>query len=194
MFVLAHAGFAFAPAAAVSSWWKDNRGFRDGVPDMRWLLAGTVLPDVVDKAVGEVLFRSYFRNGRIFFHTYLFTLIFFLAGILGWARKRDASLLLLSCGMASHLLLDRIWIEPTTALWPSLGPFQRHPSDLTFLQQVMEYLRDPFFWVTEAAGTGVLVASLRRLGVDSRAGLKGFLRHGTLPALQSGEATTGETR
>lgn len=194
MFVFAHAGFTLAPAAAVSTWWKDNRGFRNGEPDLRWLLAGSVLPDVVDKAVGEVLFRSYFQNGRIFFHTSLFTLLFLLTGVFGWVRRRDARLLLLSCGMASHLLLDRIWIEPATALWPSLGPFQRHPSDLTLLRQVVEYLQDPFFWVTEGAGSGALMISLRWLGVDSRARLKGFLRHGTLPALRSREPAAGEHR
>jgi hypothetical protein len=86
--------------------------------------------------------------------------------------------------MVSHLVLDRIWTEPTTALWPSLGPFLRHPSDLTLLEQVMEYLRDPVFWVTETAGAAVLVASLRWLGVDSLEGLKDFLRCGTLPAFR----------
>lgn len=189
MFVLAHAGFALAPAAAFTSWWRDSRGFRFGTPDLRWLLAGTVLPDVVDKAVGDVLFRSYFQNGRIFFHTSLFTLLFLLAGLWNWTRKRDVRLLLLSLGMASHLALDRIWTEPATALWPSLGPFLRHPSDLTLLEQVLEYLRDPVFWVTEAAGAVILVTALRVLGVDSGTRLGDFLRRGTLPALLPREVT-----
>lgn len=186
MFVLAHAGFTLAPTAAFTGWWRDSRGFRVGTPDLRWLLAGTVLPDVVDKAVGEVLFRSYFHNGRIFFHTSLFALIFLLAGLWNWTRKRDARLLLLSLGMASHLVLDRIWTEPTTALWPSLGPFLRHLSDQTLLEQILEYMRDPLFWVTEAAGTAFLVTALRALGVDSAARFGDFLRRGTLPALLPG--------
>lgn len=194
MFVLAHAGFTLAPGAALTTWWKEDRGFRRGAPDLRWLLAGTVLPDVVDKAVGEVFLRSYFQNGRIFFHTALFTLLFLLAGMYGWARKRDTRLLLLSLGMASHLLLDRIWTEPATALWPSLGPFPRLPSELTLFEQVMEYLRDPVFWVTEAAGTAVLVASLRWLGVDSLATLREFVSRGTLPALSGRKATAPRTR
>ncbi|MBC7254255.1 MAG: metal-dependent hydrolase [Actinobacteria bacterium] len=189
MFILAHAGFTLAPAAAFSGWWKKNRGFRHGAPDLRWLLAGTVLPDVVDKAVGEVLFRSYFQNGRIYFHTSLFTLLLLLAGLYGWARRRDSRLLLLSLGMASHLVLDRIWIEPTTALWPSLGPFLRHPSDLTLIQQVLEYVRDPVFWVTEAVGAVLLVTSLNALGVDSGARLGDFLRRGNMPALLSRKVT-----
>lgn len=192
MFVLAHAGFALAPAAFLAGRWKESRGFRHGVPDLRWLLAGTVLPDVVDKAVGDVLFRSYFQNGRIFFHTVLLTLLFLLAGTYGWTRKRDARLLLLSLGMASHLLLDRIWTEPTTALWPSLGPFLRHPSAQTLLEEVMEYLRDPVFWATETAGTVVLLGSLRALGVDSISRLREFLLRGTLPALAEREAVALE--
>ncbi len=184
MFLLAHAGFALVPTAAFSAWWRDNRGPVRTSLDLRWLLAGTVLPDVVDKAVGDVLFRSYFQNGRIYLHTALFTLLFLLAGIYGWTRRRDSRLLLLAVGMASHLLLDRIWVESTTALWPSLGPFLRHPTDLTLLQQVMEYVRDPLFWVTEASGAVAMVASMRWLGVDSLQGLKAFLREGDLPALR----------
>ena len=34
--------------------------------DLRLLLIGSLLPDIVDKPIGTVLFRSTFENGRIF--------------------------------------------------------------------------------------------------------------------------------
>ena len=85
--------------------------------------------------------------------------------------------------MASHIALDRIWIEPATALWPSLGPFVKHPSIQTLLEQIREYLGDPTFWVTELAGAALLVASLRYLGVKNARDLRAFLATGYSPAL-----------
>lgn len=185
MFLLAHAAFAFAPAAAAAAWWQENRGFREGAPDLRWLLAGTLLPDIVDKTLGQILFRSYFQNGRIYFHAFIPTLFFLVVGFYGWNRRLDHRLLFLACGMLSHLVLDRIWTEPTTAFWPSLGPFLRHPSTQSILEQILEYARDPLFWVGESAGATVLVASFRYMGINSMKKLADFLRRGTLPGLLS---------
>ncbi|RJP30072.1 MAG: metal-dependent hydrolase [Actinobacteria bacterium] len=183
MFLLAHLGFTAAPGALVASWWGENRGFASKAPDMRWLLAGSVLPDVIDKAVGQVFLKPYFENGRIFAHTFVLTLLLVVAGSWEWRRRGDSRILLLALGVASHLVLDRIWIEPTTALWPSLGPFMRHPSIKTILDQIRDYLGDPAFWVTELAGAVFLVASLRYLGVKTLRDLKAFLVSGVSPSL-----------
>ncbi len=185
MFLIAHAGIAAAPASAVLAWWQENRGFSRETPDLRWLLLGSVLPDLVDKPLGQAVLRSYFQNGRIFFHTFLFTILFLLGGASQWKRRGDSRLFMLACGMLAHVVVDRVWVEPTTAFWPSLGPFLRHPSLGTIMEQVMEYLREPSFWVEEVGGGALLVGSLRLLGVRSLRDLRQFAGHGTLPALAS---------
>lgn len=183
MFLLAHLGFTAAPGALVAGWWGENRGFMTRVPDLRWLLAGAVLPDVIDKVIGQMLFKPYFQNGRIFSHTFIFTLLLFVAGTYEWKRRGDSRILLLAFGVASHLVLDRIWIEPTTAIWPALGPFARHPSIQSIFEQIRAYLGDPSFWATELAGAALLVASLRYLGVKSLCDLRAFIVSGSAPAL-----------
>jgi len=191
VFLIAHMGFAAAPAAAAVSWWRESRGFSRDVPDLRWLLLGSVLPDLVDKPLGQALLRAHFQNGRIYFHTFLFTILFLLGGVYRWRRNGDDRLLWLACGMAAHLVLDRIWVEPTTAFWPSLGPFLRHPSLGTIMEQVMEYLREPVFWAEEMGGALLLVASFRLLGVRSLRELGAFARDGHLPALATDLANGG---
>ncbi|MDD3718921.1 MAG: metal-dependent hydrolase [Actinomycetota bacterium] len=187
MFFVAHLGFAAAPAAMVSGWWGENRGFADKAPDLRWLLAGAVLPDIVDKAIGQLFFKPYFENGRIFAHTLVVVLALFVVGTCEWKRRGDNRILLLACGVAAHLVLDRIWTEPATAYWPALGPFKKNPSMGTLLDQIREYLRDPAFWATELAGAAVLVASLRYLGIGNAGALRAFLAHGTSPTLSQYE-------
>lgn len=190
MFLVAHAGFAAAPASAILAWWQENRGFSRGNPDMRWLLLGSVLPDLMDKPLGQAALRPYFQNGRIFFHTFLFTMLFLLGGAYQGKRRGDSRLFLLACGMLAHVVLDRVWTEPPTAFWPSLGPFLRHPSLGTIMEQVMEYLREPAFWVEEVGGGALLFASLRLLGLKSLKDLGIFARNGSLPAFVSPSADT----
>ena len=188
MFLLAHLGFTAAPGAPVAMWWGENRAFAAKAPDLRWLLAGSVLPDVVDKTVGQMFFKPYFENGRIFCHAFIFALLMFIAGTYQIRRKGDSRILLLACGVASHLLFDKIWIEPATAFWPALGPFVRYPSLQTIMEQIAEALGDPFFWTSEIGGTLLLVLALRYLGVRKPADLKAFLRHGLSPSLVHFEA------
>ena len=183
MFLVAHLGFTAAPGALVAGWWGENRGFASKAPDLRWLLAGTILPDIIDKAMGQVLFRSYFENGRIFAHTFILALLMSVAGTYEWKRRGDSRILLLALGIASHLVLDRVWLEPTTALWPALGPFERYPSIQTIFEQIRECLGDPFFWATELAGAALLVASLRYLGVRTMRDLRSFIVSGRSPSL-----------
>lgn len=53
--------------------------------DYRIVAAAALLPDVVDKSIGRLLFRSTFESGRIFGHTLLlnlalFCVLFFMRG------------------------------------------------------------------------------------------------------------------
>ena len=78
MLVLAHTGITLASGVLTSkvihkechlnkaSWLALPRG---GI-DYRVLLVGSLLPDIIDKPVGQVLFHDTFSNGRIFCHTH----------------------------------------------------------------------------------------------------------------------------
>jgi len=89
--------------------------------DLRLLLIGSLLPDIVDKPIGTVLFRSTFENGRIFCHSLLFMLMMALAGFLVYRHYRKTWLLALSFGTLAHLVLDYMWRQPRTLLWPFYG-------------------------------------------------------------------------
>ena len=42
--------------------------FRDPAMDLRWVVAGSLLPDVVDKPIGSILFVDTFDSHRLFGH------------------------------------------------------------------------------------------------------------------------------
>jgi hypothetical protein len=47
----------------------------------KYLAVGALLPDLIDKPIGRVIFASTIANGRIIGHTLLFSLLIFLIGL-----------------------------------------------------------------------------------------------------------------
>lgn len=178
MFLFGHLGFAAAPYAAALGHRLEVEESKTKARGLRWLLAGTILPDLVDKPIGQVLFKPYFENGRIYCHTILFASLVSIGGLRRLKHQEDERLLFLALGVASHLALDRIWIDPETALWPLLGPFKKDPSLRSMLEQIMLALKEPSFWLAEAGGATLLLLSLRSLGIENIRDLKHFLLSG----------------
>lgn len=95
--------------------------------DIRVLLVGSLLPDIIDKPLGRLFFRDMFSNGRIICHTLFFLIILSLAGIYLYRRKRKNWLLVLSFGTFTHLIFDQMWLSPHTLFWPLYGwSFPKH--------------------------------------------------------------------
>lgn len=100
---------------------------------VRWAVPlvalGAILPDIIDKPLGHIVLRETLDYGRIYGHTLLFLGVIVVLG-LAYRRTRPGPLLLgLALGVASHLVLDSMWADPTTLLWPMMGDFvpQHHP-------------------------------------------------------------------
>jgi inner membrane protein len=85
--------------------------------DIRILLLGSLLPDIIDKPLGFFIFG----NGRTVAHTLLLTIIVLALGFYLYFSRRRMWLLTLSLGMLSHLILDGMWFLPNTFFWPFLG-------------------------------------------------------------------------
>lgn len=131
MLLLAHTGITLGAATLLAGAAEFKKKSRNGIltwftslsehVDIRILLIGSMLPDIIDKPVGVFFFRDTFSNGRIYAHTLLFLVILAGAGYYLYRRRRKTWLLVLAFGTFIHLLLDSIWTTPKTMLWPLLG-------------------------------------------------------------------------
>ena len=141
---------AFSPAA----WTAKLSAFLD----IRLLLAGSMLPDIIDKPVGHYFFDSTFHNGRIFSHTLLFLVVLLVAGLLLYGKMGKSWLLALAAGVLAHLMLDSMWLTPQTFWWPLHG--WRFPTmdDSNIIGDWLTTLfTDPWSYITEVAGLAILV-------------------------------------
>jgi len=147
--------------------------------DVRLLLIGSLLPDIVDKPVGMFFFRDTFSSGRIFCHTLLFLIVITLGGLyLYWSRNKTW-LLVLSFGTFTHLILDLMWLTPRTLLWPLYG-FSFEKTNLTSWIQDMFHilLTRPTVCTPELVGAAIVIwfASL----LVRKGKLYTFIRNGRL--------------
>jgi len=147
--------------------------------DIRILLVGSLLPDIIDKPLGHLLFRETFSTGRIFGHTLLFLLVISLAGIWVYRKEKKNWTLVLSFGTFTHLVFDRMWLSPGTLLWPLFGwEFEKVVLDHWLRSVLAALLTEPSVYVPEIIGAivlGIFGLSLLRQGR-----LRGFLRTGRL--------------
>jgi inner membrane protein len=164
MLILGHAGITLGAATFVAgaanynqpkaSWFATLSRYLD----IRFLLVGSLLPDIIDKPVGQYFFRETFNNGRIFSHTLLFLVVIAAAGFYLLKRHRQVWMLSLAAGTMMHLVLDQIWNAPATLFWPFMG-FTFAKIELTgYVSNIFRaLLSDPSVYIPEAVGLVILV-------------------------------------
>ncbi len=89
-----------------------------------WFVAfGAILPDLIDKTTGRVIFADSVANGRIFAHTLFFVFILVLLTLCLYKYRHEYTLFSGCVAGAAflHLLEDRMWNMPQTLFWPLLG-------------------------------------------------------------------------
>jgi hypothetical protein len=152
----------FAGVSLVVAWVV----FHDPAIDHRVLVAGALLPDVVDAPLG----------GAWVGHTLLFSAILLGVVMLATRGRRPARRrwLALPIGTFVHLVADGVWARSQVFWWPFLGGGLRGPLpslDHGIAVAILE----------EMAGAGALVWFWRRFRLGDPAVRSAFLRTGRLP-------------
>ncbi|MCE2527465.1 MAG: metal-dependent hydrolase [Actinomycetia bacterium] len=153
--------------------------FRDPEADLRWLVAGALVPDVIDMPIGTLLWVGTFASGQLFAHSLTSTVVVGVAVLLLTRRGSPArrNLMVMMVGWLIHLLSDGIWLEPRVFWWPLWG-WSFPSEELPFWQGAWARAgSDPSRRLSEAVGLG---AVLRKTDPGSPGKHRPFLRAGRL--------------
>lgn len=152
----------FAGASFVVVWTV----FKDPAIDYRLVMAGAILPDVVDGVLG----------GARLLHTLTFSVSLLVVVMLatGGRRRLRRRLLALPIGTFCHLLLDATWTRTATFWWPFFGT-DFPGSGLPSLSRPW-----PLLVLLEAAGGTALVWAWRRFELGDVGRRSAFFRTGHL--------------
>ena len=139
--------------------------FRDPAIDNRLVMAGAVLPDVVDLLTG----------GPWLGHTVGASVVLLLGIMLATRGRRllRRQLLAVPIGTFLHLVLDGAWTDTDTFWWPAFGT-RLGGGRLPSLE------RGALTLVLEAVGLAILVWAYRRFRLDEPERRRHFLRSGRL--------------
>jgi membrane-bound metal-dependent hydrolase YbcI (DUF457 family) len=156
--------------------------FRDPNMDLRYLLLGAILPDLIDTPAGFVFWSSV-ENVRLAAHSLLFAAAAMGAVLLMTRRGRPRKRWMpLAVGILLHLVFDAMWRQPETLWWP----FQGWEFTSTGYGTVTEYLgwllTDPTTWLLEVAGLAYLVWLGYRSNLNAAPARRAFLKTGRLQA------------
>ena len=126
--------------------------------NMRLLLVGSLLPDIIDKPIGQLLFKETLSNGRIFSHTLLFLILIALFGLFYYRHYGKIWPLFLSFGTFMHLILDQMWRIPKTLFWPILGVKFERIDSTGYIERIWHGLfSDPTTYIPDLLGLFILV-------------------------------------
>lgn len=154
--------------------------FRDERMDLRFLMLGAVLADLIDTPVG-LLFWDSLRNVRLIGHSLLFAAVVMLIVLLSTRRGRPRKRWMpLAVGVLVHLVLDAMWRQPETLWWPFLGWEFTERTYATAGAYVRAILGDWRTWMFEATGLAYLAYLFARARLFDSDARKEFIETGRI--------------
>ena len=126
--------------------------------DIRVLIIGSLLPDIIDKPLGYLFFRNAIGTGIAFAHSLLSLFLVTLAGAYLYKKYGKTGLPVISFGVFTHLIFDEMWLKPRTLFWPLNGFTFARGDATTWIPGMLEALMtDPQVYIPELVGLAVLV-------------------------------------
>lgn len=147
----------------------DEVGDKTNSIDYRFVLLGSLLPDLIDKPMWIFTDANFQWAGRGYAHTFLFNLLLLIAGLILATRRNKPSLLTICLCSFIHLVFDQMWLSPITLWWPLLGPIPRGPTEGWFSALWHGLISTPYVYVSEVVGFVVVLYVIFRLLASGKA-------------------------
>ncbi len=169
-------GRLLASVAGRSAAWLVTLGRRI---DIRFLLIGALLADIIDKPLGILFFSETISNGRIYGHTLLFVVILAIGGLYLYRKLHKGWLLVIASSSFMHLILDEMWRTPQTLFWPLQGLSFEKIDLSNWVQGLYQALvTEPTISISEPVGAAVIIWFVWQLA--HRGNLYAFILRGRI--------------
>ncbi|UWG96436.1 metal-dependent hydrolase [Dehalobacter sp. DCM] len=147
--------------------------------DYRVVFIGSILPDVIDKPIGRILFAETFQTGRVFAHTLLFIVLLLGIGIVRYYLCRKNGWLVLAGSCLMHDVFDAMWLIPQTFYWPFYGlDFYAPPNSAWIKSGLLRLISDPTLYIPEIIGFIIILYFIIKIIVRHRINV--FIKNGVL--------------
>lgn len=163
--------------------------FRDDRMDLRMLVAGGLLPDLIDTPIG-LLFYAHLGAVRLFTHGLVLAAAVMVGVVVSTRRGRPRKAWMpLAIGLLLHILLDGMWLHPETLWWPLLGWGFTAAGPETASSYLAALVTDWRMWLAEAGGLVYLTYLWRAARLADREHRRALLTTGRVNLPIDGEAS-----
>jgi hypothetical protein len=116
MFIFGHIGITLGIYYFLSRLSSRNN-FAEAIP---YIIFGSLLPDIIDKPLGRIVFAETIGSGRIFAHTLIFGILLGL-GAYYFYKQGKPEFVIVAGASFCHILEDHVWNSPEVFFWPLFG-------------------------------------------------------------------------
>ncbi|MCD4740968.1 MAG: metal-dependent hydrolase, partial [Desulfobacteraceae bacterium] len=88
--------------------------------DYRFIALGALLPDLIDKPIGRILFAESVASGYLVGHSLVFVIVIFIVGYALYRQRGNSHIIQVAGASFLHLVEDQMWNRPDRVLWPAL--------------------------------------------------------------------------
>lgn len=160
--------------------------FRDPKVDVRFLLLGAILPDLIDIPLGTLILAGRYSTSELWFHSLLLPSVYMAAVLLLTRRgRRRRAFMAVGVGWLFHLLLDGMWTSQEVLFWPFFGDIPTGEAPFWPLAWERAW-SDPWRWVREAIGLAYLAWLWVALGMKRPEARREVRESGRLPNVHAG--------
>ena len=162
--------------------------FQDPKVDVRFLVVGALLPDLIDIPLGTIMLAGALGSSEVFAHTLLVPTLVAIVILFATRRgRRRRAWMALIVAWFLHLLIDGMWTSTEVFLWPFFGvDFPAGPEQF-WGGLIDRSLSDPWRWATEAIGLGYLLWLWLATGLNLPGRRRQVLETGRLPGYVGAE-------
>jgi len=154
--------------------------FRDERMDLRFLVLGALLADLIDTPIG-LLFYDSLGAVRLVGHSFAFAATAMVVVLLTTRRGRPRKRWMpVAVGILVHLLLDAMWADPETLWWPLLGWGFTPAGPTGAGDYVVSIVTDWRVWAMEAAGAAYVIYLWRKGNLGAAEARAELLRTGVV--------------
>ncbi|MDJ0664110.1 MAG: metal-dependent hydrolase [Acidimicrobiia bacterium] len=163
--------------------------FRDDRMDLRMLVFGALLPDLIDTPIG-ILFYESLGSVRLVSHGLIVAAAVMVAVVLATRRGRPRKRWMpLAIGLFLHILLDALWLDPETLWWPFFGWGFSAAGPETVSAYLEALARNRLMWLGELVGLLYVAYLWRAAGLGDGEKRLAFLRTGRVDVPIDGDVT-----
>ncbi len=169
MYILGNVGFTLGTYLIVQNFDQLRAGIRN--IDSRLIILGALLPDIMDKSIGDVLFNT----GRSIFHTLFFIILLYL--FVRFVKSKTISPILI--GTCFHIIFDRVFLDFKTFLWPFFG-LSFSEAEVTLIGYMEIILNNSYVQVTEIIGLIFILIFINKKDLYNAEKIGNYFRKGKM--------------